>query len=363
MPGLLIAAGGGGDAITASVLGHVLGLDERPVVMTYSWDRLMIDPLPGPRGAADFTGLGPLAQDVLQVLATTSPRPPAGSSLPRLAAVLPARLVLLDPVAGTAGLATQILAAADHLGSTDVTVVDVGGDVLTDGSDAGLRSPLADQLVLAACAATGLPARLVVAAAGIDGEVPAAIVLERLRAAGAERLPDLIAEDLSAVRDVFSWHPSEASGLLAAATLGLRGRVEVRDAGDHVDLTEETVRLHRVDIATVLPTVPAAHLLGASSLDEASRVMEEVTGMSEIRYETAKAQRLIGRSAHVPQVDDLVRIDDHARRARDAGADFISIRRLAELLGATTAPAFTALGALLARARPAQYCTSVLRTS
>jgi hypothetical protein len=54
---LVIAAGGGGDAITGSVVFGPLGLAEPSAVMTYSWDRLMIDPLPGPRVAKDFTGL------------------------------------------------------------------------------------------------------------------------------------------------------------------------------------------------------------------------------------------------------------------------------------------------------------------
>src|SRR5690349_16433855 len=94
---LFIAAGGGGDAITAAALGPALGLADQPVILTYAWDRLIIDPLPGPRSASDFTGLRPLAPDVLEVLPTTKPIAPAGSTLPRLAAELSARLLLLDP--------------------------------------------------------------------------------------------------------------------------------------------------------------------------------------------------------------------------------------------------------------------------
>ncbi|MGH9217468.1 MAG: DUF1152 domain-containing protein, partial [Acidimicrobiales bacterium] len=50
MGALFVAAGGGGDAITAAVLAPILSAsDQPPVIMTYSWDRLLIDPLPGPR--------------------------------------------------------------------------------------------------------------------------------------------------------------------------------------------------------------------------------------------------------------------------------------------------------------------------
>ena len=76
--------------------------------MSYAWDRLMIDPLPGPRNAADFTGLRELRPGVYEVLPQSRPRPPAGSSLPRLADELDVRLLLLDPTHGAVGMAEQI---------------------------------------------------------------------------------------------------------------------------------------------------------------------------------------------------------------------------------------------------------------
>jgi hypothetical protein len=39
--------------------------------MTYSWDRLMIDPLPGPRTTADFASLRHLAPGVVEIVAGT----------------------------------------------------------------------------------------------------------------------------------------------------------------------------------------------------------------------------------------------------------------------------------------------------
>ena len=111
MPTLTIAAGGGGDAITSAALA-VRNPDDPQVIMTYSWDRLLIDPLPGPRAAHDFDGLHELAPIVWEVLGTTSPVPPAGSTLPRLAAELPVQILLLDPSGGTVRLAQQITAAA-----------------------------------------------------------------------------------------------------------------------------------------------------------------------------------------------------------------------------------------------------------
>lgn len=359
---LIIAAGGGGDAITGAALTGPLGLVEPPVVMTYSWDRLMIDPVPGPRTADDFTGLRQLAPNVLEVLPSTEPISPAGSSLPRLAADLPTRLLLLDPTGGAMQMAAQISGAAAYFHADTIALIDVGGDVLTDGTDPGLRSPLADQLALAACVRTGLPSQLLIAAPGIDGELSPATIHARLNHLGAHQLPDLTSTDIAPVRPVFDWHPSEASALLAAAATGRRGRVEVRDAGDHIELTDTTPALFTVDAKDAPEVTPAGQLTNSRSLADAEAIISDATGISEIRYETDKATRLRNRRAHYPAPDDLPEIDRQARDAYERGADFISVRRLSELLGASTLDTFEALSALLAARRPNRYEPSLYRT-
>ncbi len=128
-------------------------------------------PVPGPRSVQDFTGLSQPAANLWEVLSHTSPIPPAGSSLPRLAGHLPGHLLLLDPAAGAVGMAAQITAATTEYGADSLTIIDVGGDALTTGQDPGLRSPLADQLALAACLRSELPGQLIIAAPGVDGEI------------------------------------------------------------------------------------------------------------------------------------------------------------------------------------------------
>jgi hypothetical protein len=360
---LLIAAGGGGDAISASTLSAKLLLTGPPVIMTYSWDRLMIDPLPGPRSAADFADLDYLGPKVAEVGRSTTPIAPAGSSLPRLAAELPARLLLLDPAGGAVDMAAQIRDAATLFSAAEVALVDVGGDILTDGTDPGLRSPLADQLALAACICTGLPARLLIAAPGIDGELPGEVVLARLRGLAAEQLPHFTSQEINPIRHVFRWHPSEASGLLAAAASGHRGLVEVRDAGDQVKLTPETTSLFAVDAKAALDVTPAIRLTASRSLAEAEAIVREVTGISEISYETNKARQLRDRPVHHPTPSDLLLIDAQASKACSRGARYISMRRLSESLGAATLDAFAELCDLLATERPHQYGPSIYRTS
>jgi hypothetical protein len=271
-------------------------------------------------------------------------------------------LILLDPTDGAAGMATQLTATAVLFELDNLTLVDVGGDVLTDGRDPGLRSPLADQLALAACLSTGLPTLLIIAAPSIDGEIDLATLRTRLDAAHADRLQPLTATDIAPIRQVFTWHPSEASGLLAAAANGNRGRVEVRDAGDQVVLTDDTPSLHALDLAEISDTAPGAALTDSDSLDEASDRIRRLTGISEIDYETTKAARRNGQPQHAVTIDDLQAIDQHAQDAAGRGADYISMRRLSELIGATTLQAYADLGNLISTERPTRYAPSIYRT-
>lgn len=355
----MVAAGGGGDAIACVAVARALALPDPITVMSYSWDRLLIDPLPGPRGAHDFAGLVRVAPEVWQVQPGSQPIRPAGSSLPRLAASLPYRLLLMDPSDGAVGLATQIMSAATVLGADGLLLVDVGGDALTSGTDQGLRSPLADQLAIAACLRSGLPGRLVVAAPGVDGEIEPAPLHQRLADIGGQRLARLSPADFDPVRDVFAWHPSEASGLLLAAADGRRGAVEVRDAGDRIELTERTPELHAVEVDDLRSFVPGAALTDTESLAGAEHRIHELTGINEIRYETEKAARRSSRSPHVVTAADLDQVDQFADQAARRAANFISMRRLAELTGITSLDGYAALGRLLAIHRPDQYAVSL----
>ena len=260
-------------------------------------------------------------------------------------------------------MAHQLREAAALFSADALVLVDVGGDALTNGTEPGLRSPLADQLAIAACLRSEIPTRLVVAAAGIDGELDPGTVKERLGALDAETLPALTALDIDPIRDVLRWHPSEATGLLAAAADGRRGCVEVRDAGDQVELTDDTLCLNAAQLDALMANVPAAALLGTRSFDDAETTLRELTGISEIQYESAKAARRDGLKPHSVTVDDLQRIDQYSEEAAARGAAYISLRRLSELVGATTLETFVSVGRLLARERPTRYLPPVYSVS
>lgn len=347
---LAIAAGGGGDAITAAVLARALGFE--PAVMAYSWDRLIVDPLPGPRTRKEFEGLAEPAPNVRQVLPTSTVVGPGASTLPALADVLPASLLLLDASGGAAGIAEQIRAAADHIQAGQLAIVDVGGDAVAEGNEPGLRSPLADFLVLAGACRTGLPVQLLVAGVALDAELTEAEVLARVQLLDGHDAYHLTADDFADVRPLFEWHPSEATGLLAAASRGVRGIVETRDHGGGVKLTAVSPYVFSVDGHRALKASAAHTLTDTTTLDGVERAVRAFHGTTELDYERTKAGRLSTRRAVPPNVNSLAELD---AIGANSATDFVTVRRAAELLGATSPTATAELRRILAEHRPDRY--------
>ncbi|TXS01538.1 DUF1152 domain-containing protein [Streptomyces sp. adm13(2018)] len=336
MKRLLIAAGGGGDAITAAMVHTALhGRDTPALVLSYAWERLVVDPVPGPRGIADFTALDRPAPDLALVTPRTAPRAPAGSLLPRLAGGLRPALGLLDPYDGTIGLTRQIEAAARWCGADQVDLVDVGGDIVARGDEPTLRSPLGDALALAACAATGLPTSVYVAGPGLDNEVPRSVLAPRLGAPAFALAPG----DTDDVLSVFDWHPSEAGAMLVAAARGVRGVCGTRDAPAPVVLDDSSHLVYRLACEDALRLSPLAQALAlCPGLDAAEKVSHAVCGFSEIDRERRRAALLPAPTAPRPAREPDVLLDlylafEHARRAE--GLTYVTTRRIAEdlLLG------------------------------
>jgi hypothetical protein len=359
---MYVAAGGGGDVLAAAMLHAARGRTDRLVVATMAWDRLLIDPLPGPRGINDFTGLRQIAAHVHAVTGRTRPIPPAGSTLPRLAADLDVDLLLLDPYQGGRGLERQLHAAAEHYAPDTVTLVDVGGDVVAHGDEASLKSPTADMLALTAVstlAAPGLTAETVVLGPGLDGELPGDYVRERIAQLGGGPERRVTAPDVAPIAPLLTWHPSEASGMLAAAAgSGARGVAEVRDAGTQILLTDESTAVYRVDAAALAEdALLPAPLRATTDFGQVESLVREVCGACEMDYERRKAATL----AASPRADaDPAGLEQRVlqveRAATGRGSDYITLRRLAEAAGAPRGgEPYAAWRAELIARRPHRY--------
>ncbi|MDF3300812.1 DUF1152 domain-containing protein [Streptomyces tropicalis] len=359
MTRLIVAAGGGGDAVASAMLHAALyGDEDQAVILTYAWDRLLVDPVPGPRGADSFTGLEPLTRSVWSVPAEAQPIAPAGSTLPRLAAELPHTLALLDPQHGAEGITRQLEELVDHLSPTSIDLLDVGGDILAQGDEPTLKSPLADALTLAASCQVNAPVRLLVAGPGLDGE----IAPEILRPAFGPLVHTFTAGDTEAVGDVLEWHPSEATAMLAATARGARGICEVRDAGLPVALTDEGSTVHEVDLDDALSRNALARaIMTTATLDEAEAHSREVCDFSEIDYERNKAAWLTEQpSTKLDPADVLSRLDEFQAEARARGVSHTTFRHITEALNLNGCHR-DELRQLLIRSRPEQYAAPLWR--
>jgi hypothetical protein len=334
-PPLYLAAGGGGDAIAAAALHASRWPEVRAVIATFAWDRLMVDPIPGPRSASDFTGLHELAHQNFVFTKDTRPVPPAGSTLPRLAAEVDATFVLLDPAQGATGLQAQVATLVATTGAEHVEVVDVGGDILGKGTEPELRSPLADALALAATDTLPVPVTVLVAGPGLDGELPEDTVMTRIEQLRGQHVMRVGHAETVWAMPVLEWHPSEATALLLAAGRGIRGTVEIRGGGQRVELTDKSPNVYALSHSAVWSiNEPARAVRGTTSFDDAHRAVAASCGKSEISFEIARSAEVRSRQTEEP--DTLAAVaaaTRYGRTARERGIQYVTFRRLAEVVG------------------------------
>jgi len=237
-----------------------------------------------------------------------------------------------------------------------IEIVDVGGDALAAGHEPGLSSPLADALALAGCSDQRVPVEVRVIGAGLDGELPASTVLDYVRLLGGTRAQRLSADEATTIMPVLDWHPSEATALTAAAALGLRGTVEIREHGHVVDLADTSPDVFAVDHARLLAhSATATALIHTRTLDEAELAVRSICGRSELDHERSKAERRRSSTTPAPQLDDLVAtVYRYSADAQRRGIDYLTFRRLAEVAGLTAKDA-TRLRQRLIAEQPERY--------
>ena len=331
---LLVAAGGGGDALAALFVHRALSPEgERPVVASYSWDRFILDPQPGPRCPADFHGLSQITPGNWEVTQDSYLVSGGRSTLTMLARYTGARFVLLDPRNGVSGLRAQLAELASALSAVNVTLVDVGGDVIAHGSEPELLSPLADSMALAALGSSDLDSQAVIAGPGLDGELAPATVRQRCASLG-DQLSELCPAHVEPYLAALAHHPSEATTLLAAATLGVRGQAEIRDLGSPVRVDELSATIHIVKPSALLGVNEIARQMTMTrSLDEAERVAIAVGHRSELTHERQKAHDS-KRGQELPDRAELTRrYATYRQDALSRGVSLLTFRHLAEVIG------------------------------
>ena len=300
---LAIGIGGGGDVVGALATAEAARLyhGARPAVGGVTWERLPIDPEPGPRRAEEIAAARELAPGVLAAGPHTRVR--ASGVLfgeAHMAAFLGEETVLVDPNGGPRAVADGLAAALPELGCDLVVFVDVGGDVLSHGHEPGLGSPLCDAVMLAAAdilERAGHPVLGAIFGLGCDGELTLAEVSERIadvtRAgglAGARGLTPPVAARLEeAVRHV----PTEASAQALRAFRGESGPTSIRGGRRTLELSPVAAGTIYFAVGTALrATAPLARaVMDAGSLEEANAALNALGVRTELDGEIDAAAR------------------------------------------------------------------------
>jgi hypothetical protein len=294
---LVLGIGGGGDVVGSLAIARRCEELGTPFVLGgVAWERLPIDPHPGPRPVAEIVGGDPLG--IHAVLAGPETATPEGVrfSESHLAAHLRAPTVLIDVSDGSSGAAEGIAAAAGLLGCDLVLCVDVGGDAIADGTEPGLGSPLCDAVMIAACQRLGprLDSVLTVIGAGCDGELAPGEVLDRVAALaatgawiGACSIRSEVADELEAVGRETG---TEASMQVVRCARGETGETEIRGGRRRVPLGPLGALGFCFDLELAGPQLPLAAAVAASeTLPAASDRLVALGIRTELDFEQQRA--------------------------------------------------------------------------
>ncbi|MGH2986745.1 MAG: DUF1152 domain-containing protein [Solirubrobacterales bacterium] len=291
----MLGIGGGGDVVGAlAIARHCEQLGTPFALGGVAWERLVVDPVPGPRPASEIVGGEPLGR--CAVLAGPDTATPEGVrfSESHVAAHLDAPTVLIDITEGPGGVADGICSAAERLGCDLVVYADVGGDAIAAGDEPGLGSPLCDAVMLAGGLrlADRLDAVMAVLGPGCDGELELDEVLGRvaaLAAAGAwigtSSVGSAVADELEAAAAATA---TEASMQVVLCARGVTGTAEIRGGRRRVALGPLGAVAFHFDLATAAADLPLTQaMLGAGDLQAARDALVRLGARTELDYELA----------------------------------------------------------------------------
>ena len=292
---LVIGVGGGGDVVGALAAARFFEFSGLQFTLGgLSWERNVYDPIPGPRKLSEtknVTALHPYAWLANSASQTSTGVPFAEA---KMAAVIKQEVLLVDINGGVKGVVDGLEVAMKELNTDLLVGLDVGGDSLAEGHEPGLRSPLADSIILAAFAELekrGHRTMWGVFGYGSDGELSVdeiELALSKLAAAngllGAWSLTPKIAAELE---DVIKTVPTEASAIPVKCFRGAWGNNDIRRGERHVKLTPLTALTFFMSTTKLYDTLarPAQALRHSSSLDEANDALRAISIRTELDYE------------------------------------------------------------------------------
>jgi hypothetical protein len=292
---LVVGVGGGGDVVGALATARFLEfVGPRFTLGGVSWERIVYDPVPGPRKLSEVRNVAVLHP--FAWLANRDSQTDTGVFFAEslMAAAIGQDVLLIDINGGVNGVVDGLETAIEKLDIDLLVGIDVGGDSLAQGTETGLRSPLADSIMLAAF--TELEKRggrtlWGVFGYGSDGELTVDEIetaLSKIAVSGgllgAWGLTPKIAEELE---EVVKTVPTEASAIPLQCFRGASGTKKIRDGNRSLKLTPLTALTFFMAPTKLYETLsrPAQAVRQSSSLEEANDALHAMGIRTELDYE------------------------------------------------------------------------------
>lgn len=262
------------------------------------WERFVYDPVPGPRTVLEIEPARILHPHAWLVNASSHTHHGIRFTETEMAALYGWEVLHIDITAGVQGAVAGLEAAMTALAADLVVGIDVGGDSLAQGGEPGLRSPLADAVMLAALTTLekrGCPAVWGVFGYGSDGELTVDEIEHALarvtRAGGFLGAWALTPQVVSELADVIEKVPTEASAIPVRCAQGAWGYTGIRSDERRVKLTPLTTLTFYLTPSVVFHTVsrPAQAVAASTSLEDANEALHAIGITSELDLERARA--------------------------------------------------------------------------
>ena len=293
--------GGGGDVVGALATSEPARLYDGadPVLGGLTWERRPFDPVPGPRAMSEIIEAEQVAPGVL--LAGPGTRLQDRDVVfaeSRMADFLGQQTVLIDINDGPGAVAAGLAETIEVLKCDLLVLVDVGGDVIAHGDEPGLRSPLADAVMLAAggrLSTSGQPVLLGIFGAGCDAELTPEEVLARVATVaeagglcGARGLTGPVAERMEASMELVN---TEASAQAVRAFRGASGTSRIRGGTRTLELSPIAAMTFYLDVDITISSAGrlARAVADAGSLEEANDALAALGVATELDYEREAA--------------------------------------------------------------------------
>jgi len=328
---LVFGAGGGGDIVTAAAFALKLRrLGYRTYISAAPWERLVIDPVPGPIHLSEVREPS-LKEDGFIAVNKDSYAVRRGRKLVfqavNVAKAISEDIYLCDMNKGVKGVAEALVRLSRYLDVDLVVGLDVGGDILALGYEESLWSPLADQVSLSALhlltVKHGIDTVIALASPGADGELDRDYVLRRInevfKEGGYKGAIGFGPEDLAIFKKITEYAVTEAGKVILDALTGYVGWKSIRNGTRSVYIDALSTLVFLLDTGVLFrQSEMAQRIIDTGSLDEANEILMSLGIATE--YELELEARKLLKDGETPSRETLIQarknILEKARKKR-----------------------------------------------